>query len=58
MDDITFFESEYGYHMLENDQISDIGYGAVDDSYTPPLNTVSKVDQWQQTPADNQSKRM
>ena len=35
VDDITFFESEFGYHMLENDRISDIGYGAVDDSYTP-----------------------
>jgi hypothetical protein len=35
VDDLTFFESEYGYHAIENDQISDIGHGIVDDAYPP-----------------------
>ena len=34
-DDKVFFESENGYHMLENDIIVDIGYGFVNNSYTP-----------------------
>lgn len=35
VDDLVFFESEYGYHALQNDQIADIGHGIVDDSYPP-----------------------
>ena len=34
-DDKVFFESESGYHMLENDLITDIGFGIVDLSYPP-----------------------
>jgi len=34
-DDKVFFESEFGYHMLENDIILDIGEGAVDKTYEP-----------------------
>jgi len=33
VDDMVFFESDRGFHMLLNDQITDIGYGKVDDSY-------------------------
>ena len=33
-DDKIFFQSNKGFHMLENDQISDIGFGVVDDSYS------------------------
>lgn len=33
VDDKVFFESDRGFHMIENDVIDDIGYGAVDDSY-------------------------
>jgi hypothetical protein len=33
IDDKLFFQSDRGYHVLENDQITDIGFGAVDDSY-------------------------
>lgn len=33
IDDKVFFESDRGYHMLENDIITDIGYGVVDDTY-------------------------
>jgi hypothetical protein len=33
VDDKVFFRSDRGYHMLENDQITDIGYGLVDDSF-------------------------
>jgi hypothetical protein len=35
VDDKVFFESEYGYHMVENDIVVDIGYGAVDDERIP-----------------------
>jgi hypothetical protein len=35
IDDLIFYESEYGYHTLENGQITDIGLGVVDDSYRP-----------------------
>jgi hypothetical protein len=35
IDDLIIFESEYGYHALQNDQIADIGFGRVDDTYTP-----------------------
>ena len=33
IDDKVFFQSGKGYHMLENDQIIDIGLGTVDDSF-------------------------
>ncbi|MHC4988926.1 MAG: hypothetical protein ACYTFX_10605, partial [Planctomycetota bacterium] len=33
IDDKIFFQSDRGYHVLENDQITDIGFGAVDDNY-------------------------
>lgn len=33
IDDKVFFQSDRGYHVLENDQIADIGYGIVDDTY-------------------------
>jgi hypothetical protein len=33
IDDKVFFESDRGYHLLENDQIADIGYGKVDDNF-------------------------
>ncbi len=32
VDDKVFFESQKGRHILENDQIMDIGYGITDDS--------------------------
>ena len=38
VDDMYFFESKYGRHMIQNDQIVDIGYGLIDDSY-PPVHT-------------------
>lgn len=34
-DDKIFFESEFGYHALENDEVIDIGLGKVDRTYTP-----------------------
>lgn len=34
-DDKVFFESEFGYHMLENDVITDIGRGIVDKTNGP-----------------------
>ncbi len=33
IDDMYAFESDRGHHILQNDQIADIGYGKVDDSY-------------------------
>ena len=33
--DSHFFESENGYHVLTAGQVQDIGFGKVDDSYTP-----------------------
>lgn len=33
VDDKVFFQSNRGFHMIENDQIADIGYGIVDDSF-------------------------
>ena len=33
VDDKVFFQSDRGYHVLQNDQIKDIGYGKVDDTY-------------------------
>jgi hypothetical protein len=33
IDDLILFQSDRGYHALENDQIADIGHGIVDDSY-------------------------
>lgn len=35
VDDVVFFESEHGYHMLTNDVITDIGLGRVDATYRP-----------------------
>jgi len=35
VDDSVFFESQYGYHKLTDGVIQDIGYGRVDDTYTP-----------------------
>ena len=32
IDDMVIFESETGRHILENDQIADIGFGLTDDS--------------------------
>ncbi len=40
VDDMVFFESEFGYHMLQNDQIADIGRGVVDETY-PPQKTLA-----------------
>jgi hypothetical protein len=33
IDDAVYFVSDRGFHRLENDQIVDIGFGRVDDSY-------------------------
>jgi hypothetical protein len=33
IDDKVFFQSDRGFHVLEHDQIADIGYGKVDKSY-------------------------
>ena len=33
IDDMVVFESDRGRHILQNDQIVDIGYGITDDSY-------------------------
>jgi len=35
IDDVTFFESKFARHMLVNDQVTDIGFGRVDDTYPP-----------------------
>ena len=35
VDDAVFFESEFGYHKLENGIIENIGYGFVNDTYPP-----------------------
>lgn len=43
VDDLVIFQSEFGYHALQNDQIADIGFGIVDDSYTP-TQTVDQQD--------------
>ena len=32
--DLVFFQSKFGYHMIKDGKVADIGYGAVDDSYT------------------------
>ncbi len=32
IDDMVVFESEFGRHILQNDQIADIGFGLTDDS--------------------------
>lgn len=32
-DDLVFFQSKFGYHVIKDSQISDIGYGIVDDTY-------------------------
>lgn len=41
IDDTIFFESEFGYHAMVNDTISNIGDGWVDDSY-PPVSSDSQ----------------
>lgn len=33
VDDLVFFASDRGFHMLQFDQIQDIGFGKVDNSY-------------------------
>lgn len=33
IDDMVVFESDRGRHILQNDQIADIGFGLTDDSY-------------------------
>jgi hypothetical protein len=33
IDDKVFFQSAKGYHVLENDQIADIGFGVVDETF-------------------------
>ncbi len=33
IDDLVFFKSDRGYHALQDDQVADIGYGKVDESY-------------------------
>ena len=35
VDEAVFFESQYGYHLVQGNQVTDIGYGIVDKSYTP-----------------------
>lgn len=35
MENAVFYESESGYHMIQNDVIIDIGYGIVDRTYAP-----------------------
>lgn len=37
VNDAVFFESDNGRHVVENDQVFDIGYGIVDDAY--PVST-------------------
>ena len=32
-DDLIFFQSKFGYHLIKDGKISDIGYGVVDDSF-------------------------
>lgn len=40
VDDTVFFESEFGYHSVSEGQVSDIGRGIVDDTYTPQVTLV------------------
>lgn len=35
VDEVVYFESQRGYHSITNDVITHIGFGKVDDSYTP-----------------------
>lgn len=35
VDEAVFFESQYGYHVVQGNEVTDIGYGIVDKSYTP-----------------------
>lgn len=39
VDDLILFQSEKGYHALQFDQITDIGAGIVDKTYTPVTST-------------------
>lgn len=34
-DGVVYFESEKGYHSIANDQLTNIGFGRIDNSYTP-----------------------
>ena len=36
-DDLVFFQSYFGHHMLQHDQIADIGLGRVDKTYRPKI---------------------
>lgn len=33
VDDMVFFKSDRGYHVVQDGQVTDIGYGKVDDTY-------------------------
>ena len=33
VDDFIFFQSKFGYHVISNNQITNIGSGIVDDSF-------------------------
>ena len=35
VDEAVFFESQYGYHVVQGNQVTDIGHGLVDKSKTP-----------------------
>ena len=35
VDEAVFFESQYGYHVVQGNEVTDIGYGIVDKSFTP-----------------------
>ena len=52
VDDMVFFESEFGYHLLLDGQISDIGLGIVNDTY-PPQRTLVGVGTHNQTNQQN-----
>jgi hypothetical protein len=43
IDDFIFFESEYGRHMLLENQITDIGRGIVDKTYPPIIDKTACV---------------
>jgi hypothetical protein len=47
VDDAVFFESEFGYHMLINDQITDIGHGKINKTYPPQSTTLPEGDEQQ-----------
>lgn len=39
IDDLVIFQSEFGHHALQNDQIADIGRGFIDKTYPPSVGT-------------------